>query len=234
MYFKVICFKVVCVYNGMYARTFNRNLNYQQEYLFSFKQILFDKKDYSVSEQLSEWPNLIHKVASQGCRTSFKLIFNHYFPILVSQNIKKGLTKEVSAELAQETMVKIWNQASAFDKAKGDFSAWVYIISRNIRYDFLRKIKHESFNVAALDIYSDQILELKDSFNIEELFDVVFLKENVKHLSDEQREVIVKIYFEGMSQQELATDLKIPIGTVKSRLRLAIGKLKEKMEKKSI
>lgn len=182
--------------------------------------------------QGEQWENLLLNVASQGCRDSFKKIFNHFYPLLVGQGLKSGLSKEVSAELAQETMIRVWSQSNTFDATKGNASLWIYVIARNLKYDYLRKYRNDPLNASSKDIYSEDDAKLRSESNLEALFDLGKLKDQIHHLNSEQQEIIHKIYFEGLTQQEIAEESGIPLGTVKSRVRLAIATIKELMEGK--
>ena len=187
-----------------------------------FKEIKVDKGE--------EWQDLLINVASSACRESFRKIFNHFYPLLIAQGIKSGISKEVSTELAQETMIRVWGHASSFDPSKGNATLWIYVISRNLKYDYLRKLKNDPLQPSSKDIYFEENSILWDEGNIDALFDLGQLKKQIQNLSSEQQDVIHKIYFEGMTQQEIAKECRIPIGTVKSRVRLAIATLKKMME----
>ena len=171
-------------------------------------------------------------VAARGCQDSFRKIFNHFYPIIIAQGQKSGLTKEVSAELAQETMIRVWNQASSFDVSKGTASLWIYVIARNLKYDHLRKHRNDPLQASSQDIYLDDHANFSEVDRVEALFDLSLLNEKIHKLPTEQRDIIHKIYFEGMTQQEIAEESRIPIGTVKSRVRLATTTLKKIMEEK--
>lgn len=175
-----------------------------------------------------DWQNLLLKVSSQGCRESFRKIFDYFFPLLIGQGLKNGLSKEVATELAQETMMKVWSQASQYDVNKGNASVWINTISRNVRYDYFRSQKNDPLNATSKNIYSFDN-ELSDSG--EELdfnFDLNLLKKYIVELPPEQKEVIEKIYINGFTQEEISQLQNIPLGTVKSRVRLGISAMKAK------
>jgi RNA polymerase sigma-70 factor (ECF subfamily) len=183
-------------------------------------------------EKGEEWLDLLMNVAARGCQDSFRKLFNHFYPIIIAQGMKSGLTKEVAAELAQETMIRVWSQASSFEASKGSASLWIYVISRNLKYDYLRKHRNDPLQARSQDIYFDDLQNLDEVDRVEALFDLSLLNEQIHKLSIEQSDVIHKIYFEGMTQQEIADESRIPIGTVKSRVRLATATLKKNMEEK--
>ncbi len=180
------------------------------------------------------WQDLLFNVVSSSCHDSFRKIFNHFYPLLIRHGVKSGLSKEISAELAQETMIRVWNGASSFDPVKGNLSLWIYVIARNLKYDYLRKQRNDPLKANSKDIYSEKDVILIDEGHVEMLFDLGQLKEQIQKLSKEQGDIIHKIYFEGMTQQEIAEEGHISIGTVKSRIRLAIATIKKLMEEKSV
>lgn len=179
-------------------------------------------------EQTQDWCDLLSKVAHQSCRLSFRKIFDHFYPALIALGMKAGLSREVSTELAQETMMRVWTQASTFEMSKGGVSGWIYIISRNLRYDYFRKLKNDPVHVSSRDLYSNELgNDLGEETNLEALFDLAKLRKVLEELPDEQSELIEKIYFNGLTQQEVADQDHIPLGTVKSRVRLAVATIKK-------
>lgn len=176
-----------------------------------------------------EFKDLILNISLNKCQKSFRKLFDHFFPLLVKQGLRTGLNKEISSELAQETMLKVWANASTFDISKGNVSVWIYTISRNVRYDYFRKHSHDPLKASAIDLYSldSQNTELKE--DLESLFDIEILKGYLNYLPKEQREVMEKIYLKGYTQEEISNADNIPLGTVKSRVRLAISFIKEKL-----
>ncbi|MGE3609522.1 MAG: sigma-70 family RNA polymerase sigma factor [Bacteriovoracaceae bacterium] len=185
-------------------------------------------------DSAQDWNELLFKVANSGCRESFKNIFNHFYPILVQQNLKAGLTKELSTELAQESLLKVWRQAISFDATKGAAALWIYVIARNVRFDYFRKQKNDSLNISSEEVYGEIDYSFVDENNPEINFEFNELRDKIQYLPADQRSVIYKFYFEGMTHQEIAEQENIPLGTVKSRIRLAIVSMKELLAGKLI
>lgn len=176
-----------------------------------------------------DWQELILNVSSRGCRQSFRKIFDHFFPLLVSQGLRNGLTKEVASELAQETMLKVWSQAASFDVQRGNFSVWIYTISRNLRYDYFRGHKNDPLKATADDLYFFENKLVQDEPELDALLDMNLLKNHLFDLPPEQKDVMEQIYINGFTQEEISQTQNIPLGTVKSRVRLAIASMKEKL-----
>lgn len=175
-----------------------------------------------------DWQELLLNVSLRGCRQSFRKIFDHFFPLLIAQGLKNGLTKEVASELAQETIIKVWGQAKSFDANKGNAAVWIYTISRNLRYDYFRSHKNDPLKASSKDLYSLDNDLTNDEPELEALFDVSLLKNHMVDLPPEQKDVIEKIYFSGFTQEEISELQNIPLGTVKSRVRLALATMKGK------
>ncbi len=176
-----------------------------------------------------DWQELLLNVSTQKCRQSFRKIFDHFFPLLISHGLKNGLSKEVASELAQDTMIKVWSQASSFDANKGNASVWIFTIARNLRYDYFRSHKNDPLKIASSELYALDSDEDSTTIELEALFDAKLLKKHVTDLPPEQKDVIEKIYFNGFTQEEISKLQNIPLGTVKSRVRLAIANIKEKV-----
>lgn len=183
-------------------------------------------------ESVQDWTKIVQKISGQGCRQSFKQLFSHFYPLIVAHFQKSGISKEIALELAQESMMKVWNHIKTFDSSKSSLSTWVYVIARNTKYDYLRKIKNDPIISKSEDIFNTLDDQFIDETDLGVLFDINLLKQHLVRLPIEQQHIISEMYLEGRSQQEIAEIYKLPLGTVKSRARLALGSLKKLMEDK--
>ncbi|MCB1646026.1 MAG: sigma-70 family RNA polymerase sigma factor [Pseudomonadales bacterium] len=175
------------------------------------------------------WSELLVKVGSAKDREAFSQLFEHFAP-LVKGFLMKGssLDPEQAEELVQETMIKVWRKAASFRKDKSAASTWIYTIARNSRIDWIRKEVRNSRELSADDIYETA----EDNPSYSSLLRVrnqKSIRENLDQLPQEQLEVIGKIYFEGKSHSEVAEELSLPLGTVKSRIRLALSRMQLKL-----
>ena len=134
-------------------------------------------------------------------------------------------------ELVQDTMTNVWQKSHLFDASKGSASTWIFTIARNIRFDLLRKQRNRKEDICADDLWPVLCEQTGDPNEVAHDDQVSFdqLSELIHVLPDKQRQVIEAIYIEGKSQQEVADEMDIPLGTVKSRTRLALLRLKEMM-----
>jgi RNA polymerase sigma-70 factor (ECF subfamily) len=173
--------------------------------------------------QLHDWISL---VATQRDKSAFANLFKWFAPKVIRFGIKQ-LNNDASANvLLQETMANVWKKAHMYNPDKGAVTTWVYTIMRNMSFDMLRKVKSNKE-----DMISDDIWPLIESNNTEESeFEDHLLNKNLLAQVDKlplaQKQIIKGVYFQELSQEQIAVQLNIPIGTVKSRLRTALSKLK--------
>ncbi|MGZ9898162.1 sigma-70 family RNA polymerase sigma factor [Shewanella gaetbuli] len=178
-------------------------------------------------EQLSE---LMINVANSRCKASFAKLFNHFGAKINSFGNQRLHQQGLAMDLVQETMTRVWTKAHLYNPDKAAVSTWVFTIMRNQCFDMLRKVQHNKEDAFGDDIWP--LFDSDDAENNEDDFKLTgTLLQHVNDLPPLQRQIVQGIYMQEMTQQELADKLNIPIGTVKSRLRLGLEKLKGFMEK---
>ena len=177
------------------------------------------------------WANLLKDVVEGACPRSFKDLYAYFFPLIVSSYQKSGLGKEVSHELAQDCMVKVWKSAKSFDPAKGSAASWIFVIARNAKYDYLRKVKNDVAGPSSQDLYRhlDQMAQEQGEDSFESLMDFGQARKHLFALPHEQRLVLEEIYLQGFSQQQISQRHGVPLGTIKSRARLGMRRIKKLM-----
>lgn len=179
------------------------------------------------TQSAPDWNRYLESVGESKDRQAFIALFKHFAPLLKGFLLKSGgLEQETAEELVQETMLKVWNKAPGYSSAQASASTWIYTIARNTRIDWYRKQSRENpTRLNADDIYDEQdapsalssIVQLRNRTNIHE---------ELKNLPPEQSEVLQLMYFKGKSGSEVAAELRLPLGTVKSRIRLALNRMK--------
>jgi RNA polymerase sigma-70 factor (ECF subfamily) len=146
--------------------------------------------------------------------------------------IKCGSSSSDAEDLLQECMLTVWNKAPQFNPKTASAMTWMYTIVRNRRIDLLRKEKPNL--IQSFDLWPDGDFEqaYADQFGSSQLEDEVegdlnarLVRILIESLPEEQRQIVYKVYFEGKSHSEISLDLSLPLGTIKSRLRLAMKKL---------
>jgi RNA polymerase sigma-70 factor (ECF subfamily) len=154
------------------------------------------------------------------------------FAIRLSSGTK---SENLAEELVQETMLKVWQKAGSFNSEKANASTWIFTIARNTRIDLLRKKARHQNNRVAND-HSEEGFDVEDIWIEDENEDVFnqiakqrsikSLHETLQELPEEQSFILKKVYLEDKSHSEIAQELDLPLGTVKSRVRLALNKLR--------
>ncbi|ELV8727364.1 RNA polymerase sigma factor [Vibrio fluvialis] len=178
-----------------------------------------------------DWTVCMEKV-KQHDKDAFAVVF-HYFSPRLKQFVFKHLGNEqVALELVQETMATVWQKSHLFDGDKSSLSTWIYTIARNLCFDLLRKQKGKESHVLADDIWPSDFCppDMVEHYAPEH----EMLKEQVLKfldtLPEAQQKVVRAVYLEELPHQQVAEMFNIPLGTVKSRLRLAVEKLRTSID----
>ncbi|MDF2178204.1 sigma-70 family RNA polymerase sigma factor [Aliiglaciecola sp. CAU 1673] len=183
----------------------------------------------NVADEMSA---LLQTVASERCKQAFSRLFGYFAPRLRAYALKQTGNEAVAMELVQDTLSNVWQKAHLFNAEKGSASTWIFTIARNIRFDMLRKQQNRKEDICAEDLWP--VLCEQTAAPGEQSLDYQITLDQVgslfESLPDKQRKVIEAIYVHGKSQQEVADELEIPLGTVKSRTRLALQRLKEMLD----
>ena len=178
-----------------------------------------------------EWSETLVQIANNQDRAAFTRFFRHFAPLIKAFALSgSNLSANHADELVQEVMLKVWQKAGGFNPEKAAASTWVYTIARNCRTDMFRRLQKFDTPLAADDLNID--VEEEEPFA---LLHTRRGSERVRELMGElppdQAQILAKVYMEGKSHSEAAAELDLPLGTVKSRVRLAIQKLQVQMEK---
>jgi RNA polymerase sigma-70 factor (ECF subfamily) len=175
-----------------------------------------------------EASRLIAAIAQTSDRQAFATLFNYFFPRVKAYLMRLGTPANVAEELAQETMLRVWRKAAYYAPESGGASTWVFVIARNLRIDRLRG--EEPVAPVALDP-SDQPNEplMGESAMLATERDAR-MREALRSLSDEQAQIVRLFFYEERPHSEIAMLLSIPLGTVKSRVRLAIERLRTQLK----
>jgi RNA polymerase sigma-70 factor (ECF subfamily) len=172
-----------------------------------------------------EWSQCLQIIAQKQDRAAFARLFKHFAPLVKAFAMSGSpLAAAHADELVQEVMLKVWQKADGYNPSKAAASTWIYTIARNCRTDMYRRLQKFDTPLAAEDIWVEQ--EEEEPFvAVQQRRNAVRVKEMLKELPQEQAQILAKVYMEGKSHSEVAEDLQLPLGTVKSRVRLAMQKL---------
>jgi RNA polymerase sigma-70 factor (ECF subfamily) len=174
-----------------------------------------------------EWLTL---VAERQDRDAFERLYGYFAPRVKSYMMRQGADEASADDLAQEAMVQVWRKAHQYDPQKAAVTTWVFRVARNLRIDRLRKHKLHEVELTAEAEHSEEGGGSHERF--EKRPDADRLRALVGTLPEEQMDVVRLAFFEGLSHSEVSHHLSVPIGTVKSRLRLAFSKLRAGMGEK--
>jgi RNA polymerase sigma-70 factor (ECF subfamily) len=183
----------------------------------------------SAPPSADEQCQLIQAVAMARDRSAFAELFTHFAPRVKSFLMRSGLTDTVAEEVTQETMLAMWRKASYFDPSRAGLSTWIFTIARNQRIDRLRRGRVQTTN-SLFDPSDEQDAPLSG----EEIAIAAEREQQVRTalgtLSDEQATIVRLSYFSEKPHAEIARELGIPLGTVKSRIRLALNRLRSLLD----
>lgn len=182
-------------------------------------------KDETGSEQKKvTFEDLLVAVGKSRNKDAFIRLFEHFAPRIKSFLMKGSITAELADELAQETMLTVWQKADRYDPAKAAASTWIFTIARNKRIDFLRKKNPAGPNPQDPLLLAD--VREKPDETLSRIENTKILAEAIKDLPPEQADLIHKSFYEHKTHQDIAQETAIPLGTVKSRIRLALERLR--------
>ena len=158
----------------------------------------------------------------KGDKAAINLLYEFYANSLYGVILKVTNNEELAQDALQETFVKVWKNAKKYDSKKAKLFTWLYRIARNTAIDKLRSFNNRFEKEVQIDKSNVYILPTA-SLNQ----DVIDLNEHVARLDDKYQIVLKALFFEGMTQQEASEELDIPLGTIKSRLKIGLRELKK-------
>ncbi|QQS15226.1 MAG: sigma-70 family RNA polymerase sigma factor [Rhodospirillales bacterium] len=158
-------------------------------------------------------------------RAAFGELFRFFAPRIKAFTMRGGADPDAAQEVAQETMIAVWRRAATFDRRKAAASTWVFTIARNKRIDMFRRDGRPPQDADELALFADDHEPAaEDAAITAQSHDR--LREALPRLPPEQAAVLQKAYFEDKTHLEIAAELGLPMGTVKSRIRLALARLR--------
>ena len=166
---------------------------------------------------------LIISIATNADRAAFAALFNRFAPRLKAYALRLGASHALAEDIAQESMLTLWRKAGSFDPGRATAEAWIFAIARNLRIDLFRRARFEV-------IRSELPEKPSEELNAEAVVAAVQYAARVRRalgaLPTEQAEVIRLSFFDDRPHAEIERTLGVPLGTVKSRLRLAMARLR--------
>lgn len=157
-------------------------------------------------------------------RQAFGYLYDNYSSVLYGLILKIVDNTEVANDILQEVFLKIWKNIDTYEPEKSRLYTWMLNIARNTAIDFLRSKSHQ--NSSKNQNIEDSVNTINQSIKTEQNTDWIGLKQMVEKLPSDQQKVIELVYLNGFTQAETSEALNIPLGTVKTRVRMAINTLK--------
>lgn len=169
----------------------------------------------------------MERVALQRCTQSLERLFDHYAPRIRAFCLSAQPGSNLMADdIAQEVMIRIWNKAHLYNPSSASLNTWVFTIARNARIDYMRKNGRYQSDIDPESFWNELVDESADPFReAQQKRDQERIREGLNTLPSDQQQVLTKVYLEGKSHSETSIELGLPLGTVKSRVRLALNKL---------
>ena len=174
------------------------------------------------------WDDLLVRVGQQRDKQAFAALYEHFAPRLKSFLLRLGTEMSTAEEIAQEAMVMVWRRAETYDPRQAGASTWIFTVARNKRIDRIRRdnkplpdFTDPAFSQEA-DEPGDVVLQRRQEEDT--------IRQALKKLPEEQAKMILSAYYEEKSHREIAEESGLPLGTVKSRIRLALNRLRSNLE----
>ena len=172
--------------------------------------------------------DLVERIAAHADRAAFTRLFAYYGPRVKGYLLRLGLEAAQAEELTQDVMVAVWRKAASFDRRQASAATWIFRIARNRRIDALRQERRAKLDVhdpafqPAAETAPDEAAQLSER--------EARVRRAMAELPPEQRELIREAFYQDRSHRQIADATGMPLGTVKSRLRLAMAKLKLRLD----
>jgi len=179
----------------------------------------------AVDKTEAQWVVRIRAIAESQDQAAFAEVFRHFAPRVKGFLIKSGADESLAEECMQDVMATLWHKAHMFDPARASVATWVFTIARNRKIDLLRRYARPEpedlpWGPEAAPDQADVIALQEDSTR---------LADAIRQLPEKQRSLIERAYFGDLTHSEIAAETGLPLGTIKSRIRLALDRLRHAM-----
>ena len=173
----------------------------------------------------AEWVALVERVRERQDRAAFAALFRHFAPRVKAFLMKSGANEAMAEECTQEVMATLWTKAHMFDPSRASVSTWVFTIARNRKIDAIRRQRRPE--PEELHWGPEAEPDQTDVVSLQQ--ETEKLAKAIADLPKKQRDLIERAYFGDLSHSEIAEETGLPLGTIKSRIRLALDRLRHAM-----
>ena len=171
------------------------------------------------------WADKIAAIARSQDQAAFAEVFRHFAPRVKAFLMKSGADEALAEECMQDVMATLWNKAHLYDPSRAAVSTWIFTIARNRKIDLLRRYARPE--PEDLPWGPDESPDQADVMALQQ--ETTKLAEAIRTLPEKQRHLIEKAYFGDLTHSEIAAETGLPLGTIKSRIRLALERLRHAM-----
>jgi RNA polymerase sigma-70 factor, ECF subfamily len=172
--------------------------------------------------------DLMARIAADRDRAAFAALFDHFAPRVKAFMMRKGAGSELAEDLVQEAMIAVWTKAGYYSSDRGSVTTWIFTVARNLRIDRIRR--ESGAKLTELGDYDEPDGSPASDDMLIRLQEDGLVAQALKTLPDEQKQILLMSYVEDIPQSEIALRLHLPLGTVKSRMRLAYRRLRGQLE----
>ena len=180
----------------------------------------------SMTETDTNWAELLVRVRDRKDKEAFRALFQHFAPRIKAFLMRSGTDAAMAEECAQDVMASLWQKAHLFDPSRASASTWIFTIARNRRIDAIRKQKRPE--PEDLPWGPEHEPDQADALALQQ--ETEKLGQAIASLPLKQKELIEKAYFGDLTHSEIAEETGLPLGTIKSRIRLALERLRHGMK----
>jgi RNA polymerase sigma-70 factor (ECF subfamily) len=176
-------------------------------------------------DSATDWADNIRKIADAGDKAAFAALFRHFAPRVKSFLIKRGANDTQADDAMQETMATVWHKAHMFDASKASAATWIFTIARNKFLDIVRKQSRPEPELLPDEPEVSESAEVAVNFGQEQ----ELLLAAIRKLPPKQRDMIERAFLGDLSHAEISEATDLPLGTIKSRIRLGLERLRREI-----
>ena len=180
------------------------------------------------SKKLSTWDELLVRVGRDRDKSAFAELFDYFAPRVKSFLLRFGTDMSLAEEIAQEAMIMVWRRAETYDPRQSAASTWIFTIARNKRIDRLRRENRPLPDMTDPAVMPDSIET--GEIQVARMQQEKKIRHALKNLPEEQAKMLFSAYYEEKSHREIAEESGVALGTVKSRIRLALNRMRAQID----
>ncbi|MES2822993.1 MAG: sigma-70 family RNA polymerase sigma factor [Pseudomonadota bacterium] len=181
------------------------------------------------------WSRLLERVGQQRDESAFAQLFAHFAPLIKGfclGNVNSSFPADAADEIVQEVLFKVWQKAPSYDATKAAASTWIYTVMRNCRIDVMRRNRRTISDSGVIEIEDiwDEAADDQAYIYLQQASNETLIQNALLQLPAEQRLVLSQVYMQGKTHQQISAETGLPLGTVKSRVRIGLKKMQLLMD----